>query len=146
MNTSWSYLILTGTINLKLIIFAIQLSFHLLNVILIFEIPDREADIHSGKTNFIVNHGRKNSFPLITILFWFTSIYFFSLAIIGGYSAFINFYLITILSCIPLFISIILYLKKSYEQTIATKSAIQIALSLFLFSISMMAYFIILQF
>ncbi len=146
MNTAWGYLILTGTIDLNLIIFAMPLSLHLLNVILIFEIPDREADIHGGKTNFIVNHGRKNSFLLITILFWFTSIYFFSLAIIGWYSAFINFYLITILSFIPSLISTILYLKKLYEQTIATKSSIKTALSLFLFSISMMVYFIILQF
>lgn len=146
MNTAWGYLILTGTIDLKLIIFAIPLSLHLLNVILIFEIPDKEADIHGGKTNFIVNHGRKNSFLLITILFWSTSIYLFTLAYIGWYSAFINFYLITILSFIPSLISTILYLKKPYEQTIATKSAIQNAVSLFLFSISMMVYFIILQF
>jgi 1,4-dihydroxy-2-naphthoate octaprenyltransferase len=145
MNTACGYLILTGTIDLKLIIFAIPLSLHLLNVILLFEIPDREADIHGGKTNFIVNHGRKNSFLLITILFCTTSIYFFSLAIIGWYSALINFYLITLLSLIPSLISTILYVKKHYEQTIATKSAIKTAISLFLFSISMILYFIILQ-
>jgi len=145
MNTAWGYLILTGTIDLKLIIFAIPLSLHLLNVILLFEIPDREADIHGGKTNFIVNHGRKNSFLLITILFWLTSIYFFLLAYIGWYSAFINFYLLAILSCIPSLISSLKYLKKPLNKSIATKSAIQTALSLFLFSISIMIYFIILR-
>jgi 1,4-dihydroxy-2-naphthoate polyprenyltransferase len=146
MNAAWGYLIFTGTININLIIFAIPLSLHLLNVILIFEIPDLEADIHGGKTNFIVNHGRKNSFLLITILFWATSIYFFSLAYMRWYSAFINFYLLAILSCIPSILSSIIYLKKPFEQSIATKSAIQTAVSLFLFSISMMVYFIILQF
>ncbi len=146
MNTAWGYMILTGSIDLIVIIFAIPLSLHLLNVILIFEIPDKEADIHGGKTNFIVNHGRKNSFLLITIIFWLTTIYFFSLGFIGWYSSFINFYLLAILSCIPSLISTMIYLKKPFEQSIATKSAIQTALSLFLFSISMVAYFILLQF
>lgn len=146
MNASWGYMMLTGTIDMVLIIFAIPLSIHLLNVILIFEIPDKEADIHGGKTNFIVNHGRKNSFLLITILFWFTTIYYFFLAYSGWYSNFINFYLLAISSCIPSIISSLMYLKKTFNKPIATKSAIQIALSLFLFSISMMIYFIILHF
>jgi 1,4-dihydroxy-2-naphthoate octaprenyltransferase len=146
MNAAWGYMMLTGTIDLVLIIFAIPLSVHLLNVILIFEIPDKEADIHGGKTNFIVNHGRKNSFLLIAILFWFTTIYYFFLAYSGWYSNFINFYLLAISSCIPSIISSLMYLKKSFNKPIATKSAIQIALSLFLFSISMMIYFIFLQF
>lgn len=146
MNASWGYMMLTGTIDMVLIIFAIPLSIHLLNVILIFEIPDKEADIHGGKTNFIVTHGRKNSFLLITILFWFTTIYYFFLAYSGWYSNFINFYLLAISSCIPSIISSLMYLKKSFNKPIVTKSAIQIALSLFLFSISMMIYFIFLQF
>lgn len=146
MNASWGYMMLTGTIDMVLIIFAIPLSIHLLNVILIFEIPDKEADIHGGKTNFIVTHGRKNSFLLITILFWFTTIYYFFLAYSGWYSNFINFYLLAISSCIPSIISSLMYLKKTFNKPIATKSAIQIALSLFLFSISMMIYFIILHF
>jgi len=146
MNAAWGYMMLTGTIDLVLIIFAIPLSVHLLNVILIFEIPDKEADVHGGKTNFIVNHGRKNSFLLIAILFWFTTIYYFFLAYSGWYSNFINFYLLAISSCIPSIISSLMYLKKSFNKPIATKSAIQIALSLFLFSISMMLYFIFLQF
>ncbi|HMA83012.1 MAG TPA: prenyltransferase [Candidatus Thermoplasmatota archaeon] len=146
MNTAWGYMMLTGTIDMVLIIFAIPLSLHLLNVILLFEIPDKEADIHGGKTNFIVNHGRKNSFLLITILFWFTTIYFFSLAYIGWYSAFINFYLLAILSCFPSLIASMMYLKKPLEKNIATKSAIKTALSLFIFSISMILYFIILKF
>jgi len=146
MNAAWGYMLLTGTIDMILIIFAIPLSLHLLNVILIFEIPDREADIHGGKTNFIVNHGRKNSFLLIAIIFWLTSIYLSSLAYIRWYSEFINFYLLAILSYIPSIISTIMYLRTPIDQIIATKLAIQTALSLFLFSISILVYFIILQF
>ena len=146
LNTAWGYLLITGTIDMILIIFAIPLSLHLLNVILIFEIPDREADIHGGKTNFIVKHGRKNSFLLITILFWLTSFYFLLLAFVGWYSELINLYLLAILSCIPSIISIIVYQKKPIEKSLATKSAIQTSLSLFIFSICMLVYFIFLQF
>jgi len=146
LNTAWGYLLITGTIDMILIIFAIPLSLHLLCVILIFEIPDKEADIHGGKTNFIVKHGRKNSFLLITILFWLTSFYFLLLAFVGWYSELINLYLLAILSCIPSIISIIVYQKKPIEKSLATKSAIQTSLSLFIFSICMLVYFIFLQF
>jgi len=146
MNTAWGYMLITGTIDTVLIIFAIPLSLHLLNVILIFEIPDKEADIHGGKTNFIVNHGRKTSFLLISIIFWFTTLYFFILAITNWFSNVINFYLLTILSIIPSVVSTMIYFKKPTEQKIATSLAIRTALSLFLFSIIMLVYFVYLQF
>jgi len=145
-NTAWGYLLLTGTIDFKLIIFAIPFSLHLLNVILIFEIPDKEADIHGGKRNFIVNHGRKHSFLLICIIFWITTLYFFILSYFNWYTNFINFYFITLFSLIPSTISTIIYLKKPFEKSIATKSAIQSALSLFIFSIGLVVYFIYIQF
>ena len=146
MNAAWGYMLITGTIDIVLIIFAIPLSLHLLNVILIFEIPDREADIHGGKSNFIVNYGRNKSFFIICIIFWFTTIYLFGLAFLEWYSTSINFYLLAILSFIPSTISTIIYLKKPVEQSIATKYAIKTALSLFVFSIAMLVYFIYLQF
>ena len=146
MNAAWGYMLLTGTIDIVLIIFAIPLSLHLLNVILIFEIPDREADIHGGKSNFIVNYGRNKSFFLICIIFWFTTIYLFALAFFEWYTTSINFYLLAILSFIPSIISTIIYLKKPIEQSIATKYAIKTALSLFVFSIAMLVYFVYLQF
>jgi len=146
MNAAWGYMLLTGTIDIVLIIFAIPLSLHLLNVILIFEIPDREADIHGGKSNFIVNYGRNKSFFIICMIFWFTTIYLFVLAFFKWYSTLINFYLLAILSFIPSTISTIIYLKKPIEQSIATKYAIKTALSLFVFSIAMLVYFIYLKF
>ena len=146
MNTAWGYLLIAGTIDFILIIFAIPISLHLLNVILIFEIPDKEADINGGKRNFIVNHGRKHSFLLICIIFWITTLYFFVLSYLNWYSNFINFYFISVFSLIPSIISTIVYLKKPFEYSISTKSAIQTAISLFIFSIVIVFYFIYLQF
>ena len=145
MNTGWGYMLITGTIDLTLVIFAIPLSLHLLNVILIFEIPDKEADIHGGKQNFIVKRGRQNSYLLISIIFWITTSYFMILAIYGWYSNTINFLFITAISLFPSLIATYTYYIKPLEQQKATKYAIRIALSLFTISIVMLSYFIIIQ-
>ena len=146
MNTSWGYILITGFIDLQIIIFAIPLSLHLLTVILLFEIPDKEADIHGGKQNFIVNHGRKKSFLLITTLFWVTTIYYIILSLTGWVEEFINFWLIGLISLIPTIVSTYFSWKPQLIQTEATKMAIKTALSLFTFSTTILVYFIILQF
>ena len=146
MNAGWGYLLLTGTIDFNLIIFAIPLSLHLLNVILIFEIPDREADIHGGKENLIVKHGRQRSYLIISMIFWIATIYYLFLAIIGWYSQYINFWILSFVSVIPSIFATYSYLKKPFEKQIATKYAIKIALSLFSMSIFTLSYFIYLQF
>lgn len=145
MNTIWGYMLITGTIDLTVVIFAFPLSLHLLNVILIFEIPDREADIHGGKRNFIVKRGRKSSLLLICIIFWFSTFYFMVLALSNWYSDYINFWLLALISVLPSITSTYYYFKKNLEKQQATKHAIFIALSLFAFSIVMLSYFFILQ-
>ena len=146
MNAGWGYLLITGTIDLSLVIFAIPFSLNLLNVILIFEIPDKEADINGGKKNFIVNRGRQNSFLLISIIFWITTIYFLVLAIIGWFTGIINFWFLSLLSILPSIISTYIYFKKPVEQKLATKYAVRTAVSLFSISILISIYFIYLQF
>jgi 1,4-dihydroxy-2-naphthoate octaprenyltransferase len=146
MNTGWGYMLLTGNFDLTLLIFSIPLSLHLLNVILIFEIPDKEADIHGGKKNFIVNRGRQNSYFLISIIFWISTIYFVILALTKWYAEYINFWIIAAVSVFPTIVSTYTYLKKPLEQNIATKYAIRNALSLFTISIFFLGYFIVLQF
>jgi 1,4-dihydroxy-2-naphthoate octaprenyltransferase len=146
MNTGWGYMLLTGTIDISLLIFALPLSFHLLNVILIFEIPDREADIHGGKHNFIVANGRSRSYLFISVIFWISTFYFFILALTGWYARYINFWLIGLLSIFPSSVATYTYLKNPLEQQQATKYAIRTALSLFTISIVMLFYFLYLQF
>ncbi len=145
MNTAWGYMLLTGTIDLTVLIFAVPLSLHLLNVILIFEIPDREADIHGGKKNIIVSRGRKSSYLLISVLFWLATIYYLVLAIVGWNAVVISFWLLAGFSFLPSLFSTYVYLKKPLEQKIATRRAIQTALSLFVVSIIFLIYFIYLQ-
>ena len=146
MNAGWGYLLVTGFIDLRLVIFSIPLALHLLNVILIFEIPDKEADINGGKRNFIVTRGRKKSYLLISIIFWITTIYFIILAIFGWYSNFINFWFLSLISILPSMISTLTYFKKPVEQKLATKYAVRTAISLFTISIIISIYFIFIQF
>ena len=146
MNTGWGYILVTGTIDISLIIFAIPLSLHLLNVILIFEIPDREADIHGGKKNFIVKRGRHQSYQIICIIFWISTIYFTILSLSEWYADTINFWLFSIISFFPTLFSTYTYFKNPKEQKQATTFAIQTAISLFTFSIIILIYLIFLQF
>jgi 1,4-dihydroxy-2-naphthoate octaprenyltransferase len=115
-------------------------------VILIFEIPDKEADIHGGKRNFIVNHGRKKSYLLISIIFWISTIYFIILAFSKWYINYINFWILALISVFPSLYSSYTYLKKPFEQKKATTYAIRNAIALFAISIGVLIYFISLQF
>lgn len=142
MNAGWGYILITGTIDINILIFAIPLSLHLLNVILIFEIPDREADIHGKKKNIIVTFGRKNSYILITAVFWIATAYYFVLAYTDWYAEYINFWGLAIASLIPAIVSTYMYLIRPLEKDIATKYAIRTAISLFSFSIIFLVYFI----
>jgi 1,4-dihydroxy-2-naphthoate octaprenyltransferase len=142
LNAGWGYILVTGTIDINLLIFAIPLSLHLLNVILIFEIPDREADIHGKKKNVIVTFGRKNAYLLITAIFWIATVYYFILAYTDWYTEYINFWGLAIASMIPAIVATYMYLIGPLEKDIATKYAIRTALSLFSFSILFLLYFI----
>lgn len=71
-------------------------------MILIFELPDKEADFHGDKKNLIVTRGRQKSFFLINIIFWISSIYFLVLALTGWYTKYINFWIITAVSILIL--------------------------------------------
>lgn len=139
LNAGWGYLLLTGTIDATIILFAIPLSIHLLTVILLFEIPDKEADIHGGKQNFIVKHGREKSYFLIMILFWLATLYFLFLAILGWNEMYINFWIPTIFSLLPSIVSTYYFFTK-YHERLATKIAIKTALSLFTFSSLFLLY------
>ncbi len=138
MFPGWGYLILTGTLTSDLIIFVIPFGFLGLTVILNFEIPDMEADIHGGKRNLIVTKGRYFSFITIFLLYLVTFFYFFILAVIGWFNDIINPWVITLLAFLPLSISCISIIKKSIQQDVATKYAIRNAISGFLSSFLIM--------
>jgi 1,4-dihydroxy-2-naphthoate octaprenyltransferase len=144
MNAGWGYILITGRLHFSILIFSIPLALYLLNIILIFEIPDREADIHGHKTNVIVRYGRHTGFLLIAIIFWLTTCYFFMLASIGWLHDRVNFYLIATVSVIPGLYAVFVFLKKPLDKDRATHYAIRMAFTIFGFSMFLLIYFLFL--
>jgi 1,4-dihydroxy-2-naphthoate octaprenyltransferase len=143
MNAGWGYLLVTGILDLPILIFSIPLALYLFNIILIFEIPDVEADIHGDKTNLIVRYGRHSGFFLISLFFWAASIYFFVLGMIGWLNGIIDFLLLSLISLFPSMYSSYVFLKNIIEKNQATRYAIKTAFSLFSISLFFIIYFLI---
>ena len=124
MFPGWGYLILTKTIDISIILFAIPFGLLGLTVILNFEIPDLEADVSGGKKNLIVLKGRSFSFFIIMLIYAFATFYFFVLAYSGWNSDKFNFLFIAFLLIIPTIMSFIAVIKKPVFREKATRYAI----------------------
>ncbi|MFA5102636.1 MAG: prenyltransferase [Candidatus Thermoplasmatota archaeon] len=132
MFPGWGYLILTGTISLELLIFAIPFGLLGLTVILNFEIPDMEADIHGGKRNLVVRKGRFFSFAAIMTLYGLTVLFFLLLSLTSWVNPPIHLWAITLVACVPFLVSILPVIKKIVQQNHATTYAIRNAKAGFL--------------
>jgi 1,4-dihydroxy-2-naphthoate octaprenyltransferase len=144
MFPGWGYLLVTTTINWSLLIFAIPFGFYGLSVILNFEIPDKEADIHGGKKNLVVLKGRQFVFQLILALYILATIYFFLLSLVGWLDDKINFWIITVISFIPLSIALSAVIKRPTSKKATTMYAIRNAIFGFSTTLLIMIYFILL--
>ena len=132
MFPGWGYFILTGTLTIELVIFAIPFGLLGLTVILNFEIPDREADLHGGKQNLIVRKGRYFGFVTIFFLYLATLLYFMILTTVRWQENMINLMIITLLCLVPVFVSSIAVIKKPLKQEVAITYAIRNAVAGFL--------------
>jgi len=133
MIPAWGYLVITGTLDLKLLIFAIPIGLFFLTVIFNFEIPDREADLHAGKSNLVVKKGRRFSFQLVMVLYMVSTIYFTILALNNWLTDSINFWVIVILSLIPFTVAFYSVLYAPDDKEGATPYAIKNAVSSFVY-------------
>jgi len=132
MFPGWGYFILTGTLTVDLVIFAIPFGLLGLTVILNFEIPDREADLHGGKQNLIVRKGRYFGFVTIFVLYLATLLYFVTLTAVRWSENTLNFLVILPLCLIPVLVSSTAVIKKPLKQEVATTYAIRNAVAGFL--------------
>jgi len=144
MFPGWGYLILKGTIDIQLLLFAFPFGLLGLTVILNFEIPDLEADLSGGKKNLIVLKGRLFSFFIIMLLYALSTSYFFILAYSGWNSDKFNFLFIALLLLIPTILSFIAVIKKPVLREKATKYAILNAVAGFAVTSLITLYFTLL--
>jgi 1,4-dihydroxy-2-naphthoate octaprenyltransferase len=132
MFPGWGYFILTGTLTVDVLIFAIPFGLLGLTVILNFEIPDRESDLHGGKQNLIVRKGRYFGFATVFTLNLVTFLYFVILATLRWSENTLNLLVIVLLCLVPVFVSSTAVIKKPVQQQAATTYAIRNAVAGFL--------------
>ena len=142
MFPGWGYLILTGTLDWDLLIFAVPFGFAGLTVIFNFEIPDREADQNAGKHNLIVSQGRRFTFRLVFMLYLLGALYFFGLAVTSWLSDTINFYVVALLSLIPVCVSLVPVMKPTEDKKMATQHTIRTAVFHFISTFLITGYFV----
>jgi len=143
MFPAWGYLLMTKTIDLSVIIFAVPFGILGLTVILNFEIPDREADIHGLKKNFIVRFDRPRSFLVINCLYFLTFCLFVVFILTNVLGRSINLWIPVFFSFIPFIISLRPALKKIISKEAATVYAIRNAIAGFSTVAFITLYFIL---
>jgi 1,4-dihydroxy-2-naphthoate octaprenyltransferase len=129
MFPGWGYLLMTKTIDLSLLIFAVPFGLLGLTVILNFEIPDREADIHGGKHNFIVRFDRPRSFLFINCLYFLACCLFVVFALTNVLKLSFNLWIPAFFFFIPFIISLKPAVKNIQNKEIATVYAIRNAIA-----------------
>jgi 1,4-dihydroxy-2-naphthoate octaprenyltransferase len=142
MFPGWGYFILTGTLTLDLLLFAIPFGLLGLTVILNFEIPDMEADIHGGKRNMVVRKGRLFSFATVMILYLFAVIFFYILSVTSVLFVSVNLWAVTLILTVPLLVSTVPVLKRVSQREEATTYAIRNAVTGFLSVLLIMGIFL----
>ena len=129
MFPGWGYLLLTKTLDFDVLFFAIPFGLIGLTVILNFEIPDREADIHGGKHNFIVRFDRPRSFLFINCLYFLAGCLFVVFALTNVLNLSLNLWIPALFFFIPFIISLQPALKKIQNKETAKTYAIRNAIA-----------------
>jgi 1,4-dihydroxy-2-naphthoate octaprenyltransferase len=136
------YVILMGKLDLNFLIFAIPLMLYELLFIINVEIPDMEADSLGGKKTLIVVYGRELGFVIGATAALMATISYFLMTQTNLFPSNINWFLIAIISLIPLSIGILSVMKKPIDRIYAIKWVNYNVISLSIFIILVNTYFI----
>ncbi|MGB9936577.1 MAG: prenyltransferase [Methanobacterium sp.] len=135
------YLALSGTLNIPFFIFAGTIMLYQTLFINAVQIPDMEVDKMGGKQTIIVKKGRIFGFTLIGISSVLATIYFSLIAIKNIYSS-INFFIVLLISLVPLTFALLAYLNRTENKNDAMALINRVLSSLFAFGILINIYFI----
>lgn len=138
------YFVLQGTLDLPFILFSIPIIFLNLIFIVSFQIPDMEGDKLGGKLTWIVLKGRDFGFKIIAVSALSATVSFLILQFTNLYPSIIDFRVLALISLISVSLGIIGILKRPDNRESATKMAIINVAALFIISILIDLYFIIL--
>lgn len=135
------FLTLTGTLDTFFFIFAGAIMLYQTLFINAVQIPDMEVDKMGGKQTIIVKRGRKFGFTLIGISGTLATLYFLLISLTNIYPS-INFFIVSIISLIPLTFALLAYLNRTEDKIPAMNLVNRVLSSLFIFGILLNLYFI----
>ena len=129
------YLVMKGTLDLAGVFFLIPFLLYGLGSILSVEIPDMEADRLGGKRTWVVRKGRRFGFTGVGACLLAATGYFFIFPWLSPWQIPIDFYILGLLSLLPLGVGMFGLIKQPLDQESGTRIAIQTVISLVIFSI-----------
>jgi 1,4-dihydroxy-2-naphthoate octaprenyltransferase len=135
------YYVMKGLINTNYLLFTIPLLMYGIYFILSVEIPDMETDTLSGKKSFVTKNGRKLSLKMIFLAALFATVTYIVFQMTNLFELNVNFFMVSVLSLIPLLFSALALNKDSRAKSI--KVAFINLNALILFAVLTNIYFLI---
>jgi 1,4-dihydroxy-2-naphthoate octaprenyltransferase len=136
------YWVMNGSLNLFFFVFAIPLFIYGLEFMALVETPDMEGDIIGKKLTLIAKLGRKTGYKIILVSLFSASLYFLIIALSSLFETYLNFYVVFIISLIPLLVAMYGWGKKPFSKVLSTKIAEKNMSSLVLIIILLNIYFL----
>jgi len=136
--------VVIGKIDASFVVLAIPFLMYGFAFSINFEIPDINADLRGNKKTLIVRKGQRFGFILTVLLLFLATLSFLVIAQLRLIPGVINFWLITLLSLIPLGFTIWSLMKHDTDQTFAIKLVTRNVSSMFFLIILINGYFLFL--
>ena len=136
--------VVMGKIDASFVVLAIPFLMYGFAFSINFEIPDINADLRGNKKTLIVRKGQRFGFILTVLLLFLATLSFLVIAQLRLIPGVINFWLITLLSLIPLGFTIWSLMKHDTDQTFAIKLVTRNVSSMFFLIILINGYFLFL--
>jgi len=112
------YYVMKGLIDTNYLLFTIPLLMYGIYFILSVEIPDMETDTLSGKKSFVTKNGRKLSLKMIFLVALFATAMYIVFQITNLFELNVNFFIVSVLSLIPLLFSTLALNKDSRAKSV----------------------------
>ncbi len=142
----FGYYVVMGQINVLFFLFAIPFLFYGFALAIIFEIPDADADRQGHKKTLIVRKGIRFGLALNVVLSFLATLSFILFAKLNLTAGGINFWLVAVLSLLPLSFCMYSLINHSINQTTLRSLMTRSAATIFSMLLLIEMYFLFLIF
>lgn len=138
------YLVMHGSIDANGLLFIVPLMLYGLAFIISVEIPDLEMDLQGHKSTLVSRLGRPAGFIIVGLSLFLASVFFFSFRWLNSHSYPVDFYILGLLSLLPLAFGILGAVRRPLDRLPATPIVNATILSIAIYFILTDTYLIIL--